>query len=177
MVNVIYDNIHTEDWSRLIDEFYTQGIKNYKFWDAVIINYKPVQSINASHKMIVKDAKEKGLSECIIAEQDLMFSSTNGWKWFIENKPKTFDLYLGCTYGQRERNMICGFHLYIISEKFYDKFLSIPNDVHVDTEMDKLKGDYKFCYPFPALQRAGYSANNGAVVNYNTILKEEDIYK
>lgn len=177
MINVIFDNIHLEDWQTLIDEFYTQGIKEYKFWDAIIINYKPVESINASHKMIVKDAKEKRLPEVIIAEQDLQFTSPNSWKYFMKNKPKSFDLYLACTFGSLEHKMVCGFHLYIISEKFYDKFLSVSNKEHIDTVMDSLKGDYKFCYPFVALQRAGYSANSGCVVNYNAILKEEDIYK
>jgi len=43
--------------------------------------------------------------------------------------------------------------------------------------MNDLGGDYKFCYPFPALQRSGYSFNNKAVVNYNTVLKDKDIWK
>lgn len=178
MVNVIYDKTHPEDWSRLIDEFYTQGISEYKFWDCISINYKPVESINSSHKMIVKDAKEKGLSECIIAEQDCHFTSPNSWKYFMEKKPKEFDLYLACTYGNLQSKLVCGFHLYIISEKFYDKFLSVPHDVHIDTEMHNLKGSYHFCYPFIAIQRAGFSINHGAVVDYNYQIKANgDIYK
>ncbi len=175
-VNVIYNNINIEDYDRLIKEFDEQNV-SYKFWDAVIIDYKVVESINASHKMIVKWAKENNMDEVIIAEQDLTFTSPNSWKYFIEKKPVDFDLYLGCTYGSLKHNMICGFHLYIVSNKFYDRFLSIPDNVHVDTFMDSLKGDYKFCYPFPALQRPGYSSNNMAVVNYNACLKPEDIYK
>lgn len=177
MVNVIFDNIHVEDYDRLINEFKVQNINEYCFWNAIIINYKPTESINASHKMIVKDAKEKGLSEVIIAEQDCTFTSPNSWKYFIENKPNSFDLYLSCTYGSLEHKMVCGFHLYIISEKFYDRFLSVPDKTHIDTEMDKLKGDYHFCYPFIAIQKSGWSANNMAVVNYNAILKEEDYYR
>ena len=38
-------------------------------------------------------------------------------------------------------------------------------------------GDFKFCYPFPALQRPGFSANNKAIVDYNKILEPKDIYK
>lgn len=177
MVNVIFDNIYLEDKDRLIQEFSEQNISEYKFWNAIIINYKPVQSINASHKMIVRDAKEKRVSETIIAEQDCHFTSPNSWKYFMDNKPSDYDLYLGCTYGSLKQKMICGFHLYIISEKFYDKFLSVSDNEHIDTAMDSLKGDYKFCYPFVALQRVGYSANNGAVVNYNPIISNEDIYK
>jgi hypothetical protein len=64
----------------------------------------------------------------------------------------------------------------MVHEKFYEKFLSVPDDVHIDTSMDELKGNYVFCYPFAALQRAGFSANNRTVVNYNPILKNEDVY-
>src|SRR5450631_2491154 len=101
MINVIYDNIHVEDKDRLIKEFNEQHCY-YKFWDAIIINYKPVESINSSHKMIVRWAKENKMKECIIAEQDLTFTSPNSWKYFKENKPKEFDLYLACTYGSLE---------------------------------------------------------------------------
>lgn len=177
MVNIIYNKIQVEDYDRLIKEFDEQNITEYKFWDAIMVNYKAVEGINASHKMIVRWAKENGMKEIIIAEQDLMFTSTSSWKYFMDNKPEKFDLYLWGSYVKPlSSNLVCGFHLYIISEKFYDKFLSVPYNVHIDTAMDLLKGDYKFCYPFPALQRVGYSLNNMAVVNYNAILSKEDIY-
>lgn len=75
---------------------------------------------------------------------------------------------------------MCGLQLYFINEKFYDAFLNIPKKVHCDTYMDNLNGDYKYCYPFPALQRPGFSTNNKdskEPVNYNSILSEKDIYK
>lgn len=175
-VNVIYNKIQVDDYDRLIKEFNEQSVE-YKFWDAIMMDYKAVEGINASHKMIVRWAKENNMSEVIIAEQDVTFTSPKSWEYFIDNKPKDFDLYLWGSYVKPlSSNLVCGFHLYIISEKFYDKFLSVPENVHIDTEMDKLKGDYKFCYPFPALQRVGWSSNNGAVVNYNSILTTEDIY-
>jgi hypothetical protein len=75
-----------------------------------------------------------------------------------------------------ELKKVTGFHLYIISQEFYDRFLSVPDSVHIDVAMDDLEGDYHFCYPFPALQRAGFSANNSAYSNYNSVLKPKDIY-
>jgi len=85
--------------------------------------------------------------------------------------------YLACTYiTPVSLKKVVGFHLYIIHQKFYDKFLNVAPNVHIDTAMDDLDGDYHFCYPFPAIQRAGFSANNMAVVNYNSVLKDEDIY-
>lgn len=178
-INVILDNRHTpEDYPRLIGEFIKQGIVKYRFWDGVILKDSVVASINASHKKIVKWAKENKKKVVVIAEQDLYFTSPNAWQYFLDNMPKGFDLYLWGSYViPISNNVICGFQLYVVSEKFYDEFLNVPDNEHIDTAMNDIKGDYHFCYPFPALQRPGFSANNpGGVVNYNAILKPEDIY-
>lgn len=179
-VNVIFDDRHTpNDYGRLLEEFIVQGITKYKFHNAIILKDSVVDSIAASHKKIVQDYKDKGISQCIIMEQDCTFTSPNAWKFFLDNKPQSFDLYLWGSYIQPISNKkICGFQLFIISSKFYDAFLSVPKNNHIDTAMDNIDGDYHFCYPYPALQRAGFSANNpNAPVNYNALLKEEDIYR
>ncbi len=177
-INIIYDNRQSDDYQRLLGEFIEQDIVKFKFWEAICDKNSVVASINASHKMIVRYAREKKKPYVVIAEQDLTFSCIGAWDYFIKKMPDVFDLYLACTYiVPISNNKVCGFHLYCISEKFYDTFLSIPDDVHIDTYMDELGGDYKYCYPFPALQRAGYSFNNHAVVDYNTVLSEKDIWK
>lgn len=177
-VNVIFDDRFPNDKERLIREFEEQGIEDFKFWEAIVLTDSVVDSIAASHKMIVQDAKDRGLKECIVAEQDLTFTCPTAWEYFIGNKPQEFDIYLASTYILPvSNNKICGFHLYIIEEKFYDKLLNVPREQHIDTACCDLGGDYKFCYPFPALQRAGFSANSKVEVNYNQMLKEQDIYK
>ncbi len=178
-LNIIFDNRQPDDYERLTNEFEVQGIADYKFWDAVVLKESVVESINASHKMIVKDAKERKLKEVVIAEQDLTFPANDGWDYFLRSKPNGFDIYVACSYVPPiSNNILCGFHLYIVSEKFYDDFLSIPNNSHIDTAANDLKGDYKYCYPFAALQRPGFSANNpGSPVNYNSLLQPTDIYQ
>lgn len=181
-VNVIFDNRHTPtDYERLLGEFITQGITSYKFWDAIILTHSVIDSIAASHKMIVQNAKDKGIKECFILEQDATFTSPNAWKYFLDNKPKSFDLYLwGSHIVPLSNKCVCGFQLYVISEKFYSIFLEVPNGLHIDSAMDEIKGDYHFCYPFPCLQRAGFSANNpGEHVNYTVGcgITEKDIYR
>lgn len=160
-------------------EFEIQGIHFYRFWNATIDKDSVVKSINASHKKIVQWAKDNNKPYVCIAEQDLTFPAKDGWDYFLKSQPKEFDLYLACTYVPPiTNNIVCGFHLYIVAQKFYDKFLSAPDGEHIDTAMDGLKGDYKFCYPFAALQRPGFSWNNPhSPVNYNGILKSEDIYQ
>ena len=175
-LNIIFDNRQDADYGRLLGEFIEQGIFDYKFWTPV---EKPtvVESINASHKRIVEDAKERGLKSVIIGEQDLHFTAKHSWEYFLKNKPDDFDIYLCGTYiVPIENKKICGFHLYEVSEKFYDKFLSVSPTEHIDTAVCNLGGDYHFCYPFPAIQRAGYSFNNKDQVNYNSVLDPKDIY-
>lgn len=179
-INIIYDNRNSDDYGRLLGEFMAQSvIPKYKFWDCVIINEgmdSVVRSINASHKMIVRWAKENNMPYVIIAEQDLMFTCDTAWEYFLSKMPKSFDIYLACSYIPNN-DIICGFHLYILHGRFYDKFLDIPDNQHIDTAANDLGGEFVFCKPFPALQRIGYSANNKVVVDYNKVLKDEDTYK
>lgn len=154
-----------------------QKIQDYEIWPCLMYS-NVVSSINLSHKMIVRDAKERGLKRVAIAEDDLYFPSEDGWKYFLSNEPEYYDIYCAATYITPISNgMICGFHLYMVHERFYDTFLSVRDDVHIDTAFNNIKGVYKFCYPFAALQRPGFSSNNMAQVNYNSILKPEDIYQ
>jgi hypothetical protein len=175
-LNIIFDSRRQEKYEPLMAELATQKITDYEIWPCVMYP-NVVASINASHKMIVRDAMERGLREVAIAEDDIFFPANDGWDYYLRNKPDEYDLYLACTYiVPVTNNKVCGFHLYMVHERFYEKFLSVPDEKHIDTAMDDLKGGYVFCYPFAALQRPGFSNNNRAVVNYNKILKPEDVY-
>ena len=106
-----------------------------------------------------------------------MFTADGAWDYYLRNMPMDFDLYLACTYVKPfDPIKITGFHLYTVAAKFYDKFLIAPDTAHIDVAMDDLGGDYRLCYPFPALQRAGFSSNCSGYANYNTVLNKEDIY-
>lgn len=177
-LNIIYDARRHEKYHPLMDELERQGIDDFEIWPCIMYD-NVVSSINASHKMIVRDAQEKGLEEVFIAEDDLFFPANDGWEYFLRNKPKPtdYDIYLAATYiPEKPPTQICGFHLYSVSSRFYDQFLSVPDESHIDTAMNYVDGKYVFCTPFPALQRAGFSANNKCVCNYNAVLAKEDIY-
>lgn len=176
-INVIYDDRHPEDYERLLKEFEEQGITDFKFWDATVNKDSVVGSINRSHKRIIEWAKENNMPFVIVAEQDLKFTREGAWQYFLDNIPNSYDIYLSSTYVKDlYKKVICGFHLYICHSKFYDTFLSVPNEVHIDSAMNDTGGDFHICYPYPALQRIGFSANNKSIVNYNSILSKEDIY-
>lgn len=181
-INIIYDCRRFEKYEPLIAELGRQKVV-YEIWPCIIYP-NVVSSINASHKMIVKDAKEKGLVECCIAEDDVMFPNENGFEWFLENKPKIYDIYSACNYigkkpsGQKgafRAEAIIGFQLYLIHSRYYDTFLSTPDTQHIDAEQKSALMYY--CYPHAALQRSGFSANNKTICNYNSALNREDIYQ
>jgi len=125
-----------------MEELERQGVTDFEIWPCILLP-DVVQSINASHKMIVRDAQDKGLEEVFIAEDDLFFPAKDGWKYFLKNKPKPtdYDIYLSCTYiPQDPPQHICGFHLYSVSSKYYDTFLSAPDFQHIDTARTKYYG-------------------------------------
>jgi hypothetical protein len=185
-MNIIHDDRFFERFDLLKSELETQGITDYKIFPAIIDRKTVVESINASFKAIVLDAKERGLKEVMIAEDDLYFRNENGFKYFMDNKPDNFDVYIGGTYLIDNRieykapivkvDGWVGNQLIIINEKYYDTYLSVPNESHIDTVQQGL-GDFYLCFPMPALQRPSKSANNNnELVNYNAILPKEFIY-
>lgn len=169
----------------------TQQKIDTKIWPCVPDNQDVVRSISLSHKQIIAFAKEHHLPEVCIMEEDVMFPSPDGWQYFLENKPANFDLYLGGAYnlneaaykrireqsGPVEIHNFAGLHCYIINESYYDKFLSIPEDKHIDDQPGM--GRFYVCAPFAALQHPGWSANARCRVDYNCdkrILPPECIY-
>lgn len=184
IVNVIYDNRRMEDEDRLINMFKEHSI-DFALWDAIIDKKTVVESISASHKMIVSWAKSNEWPEVCIAEQDLYFPCIGSWEYFLNNKPDDYDIYVGGNYLLNEPenytapyyklNEYVGNQLIIVSEKYYDRFLSVPDLAHIDTAQKGL-GNFYACWPIAALQRPGFSANAGTDVNYNTNLKPEWIY-
>ena len=182
VINIILDKRTPEDdYPRLIGEFIKQSVTpKYKFWEATVLSHSVIDSIAASHKKIVQWAKDNDLKEVCIAEQDMYFTCPDSWKYFLENKPKEYSVYTSSTYLMPlSANMLTGFHLYFVHHSFYDTFLSVKENNHIDTAISDLKSNHKICYPFVALQRPGFSFNakHLEMVNYNILIKEEDIYR
>lgn len=176
-LNIILDARRSERVEPLFAELKRQKITDYEIWPCIILP-DVVSSINASHKMIVQKAKDLNWEYVFIGEDDLWLPAEDGWKYFLSKMPKSFDVYSSATYvnDKDNRNKLCGFHLYAVARKFYDRFLSIPDNKHIDTACDEMGGDFHVCRPFAALQRAGFSSNNRAICDYNVMLNKEDIY-
>lgn len=185
--HIIADPLRPHPNNTLEDEIARQGIQA-RIWVGIHDPLSVVSSINRSHKMIVRLAKEQQLPEICIMEEDVMFPAADGWRYFLTNKPESFDLYLGGCYGlnQRAYNRIAsdpgateihnfaGLHCYIISASYYDRFLALPEDSHIDDQPGM--GRFYVCSPFAALQHPGWSSNNRAHADYNTQIPQECIY-
>ncbi len=168
-----------ERHSRLLKELETQGIEDYEMWEGI---YLPSvkRSINLAHKQIVEFASVAGYEEVAIAEDDIKFTHPNSWNYFLENKPKDFDIYLSMVYlGQPDLNGVVrdftGLTLYVVAKRFYETFLSVPEDEHLDITLAGL-GKFVVCDPFIAIQYNGWSANTGKMEEYDSLLKDRKLY-
>jgi len=184
MINVIHDPRYPEKLKLLAEDFDRKGIP-YCVWPAVFDEPTIEGSINMSHKQIVGYAKQEGLPFIKIAEDDAWFPADDGYKYYlnnVQNLSPECDIYLAGTYGPRkhyspgliEAEQIIGLHCYMIFERYYDIFLATPDEAHID--ISQRGGLYLAVYPFACLQRPGYSSNTKREVNFNTLLKPEDIY-
>lgn len=162
-----------------LKEIKEQGIKDYKVWDGIYNELNPIQAISQSHKMIVRDAKEKGLPRVFIAEDDFMFTNKGAWEYFLKSIPEEYDLFLSHIYYGKwdETGKIKGpfssLTLYCVHEKFYDKFLLKDETEHLDLTMNKAwRHDIRVCLPMVCKQMSGWSDNEKVIKDW--AYKEHD---
>ena len=170
-LNIIVGN-RAERLPRLMNELQTQQITNYELWDGVFLP-SIKESINAAFKQIVRWAKIAEFAEIIIAEDDIRFSRPGAWQYYLSQKPKDYDLYLGGIFlGEPDENNVVkeftGMTLICVAERFYDTFLNTPNDEHIDRLLNGL-GRFVVCNPFVCTQYDGISSNSGQFEKYGEL--------
>src|SRR5262245_60079986 len=97
-VNIIHLPHRTDRMESLLAQLSCQGITDYTIWNGIIDNNLAAKGISQAHKQIVRHAKENRLPEVLIAEDDLKFTAKGAFRFFLENKPQDFDLYLSSIY-------------------------------------------------------------------------------
>lgn len=152
-------------------------------WDGIIVKGLPHTGISRSHKQIVQHAKDNKLKLALIAEDDFKLTCPVSWRFFTENIPDYFDIYLGGIsagkVNEEERTVSgwSGLFLYAIHARFYDVFLSAPEELNIDRWLsgvglqdieDKLgrKPVYKLCYPIASITSDGVSYKSGEHVSH-----------
>lgn len=163
-INIIYTpnpDPYKDRWQSLSQELASQNITDFRIWPGIIDKIMPFRGVSKAHKQIVKWAKETGLDQIMIAEDDIKFTCQRSFQYFLDNKPIDFDLYLSSVYhGKIESDNtiteFCGLTLYIIHSRFYNDFLKITEQNHLDMSL-KNTGKFVVCNPFIAVQRNGWS--------------------
>lgn len=188
-INIIHDSRRPEKYPLLIAELTRQGLTDddYDIWPCMLVG-SVIESINASHKMIIQKAKEEGMEDICVMEDDVLFPALDGFRYFLDNKPPfPWRVYLAGAYAvewykplPRWVTHFVGMHCYLMNHIFYSVFLNIPLDKHIDTAVSDMIKEYDIsvqcCYPMAAIQRKGWSSNNMKEVDYNYVLKTEDVY-
>ena len=153
--------------------------------DATEFKMPVKKAITQGHKRIIQSAKNNNLPYCIVAEDDLVFTGNGAWNYFIGNMPESFDLYFGLIYqGTVENNRVLNgmsgvMTLYVVHQRFYDFFLSIPDDCHVDRELGQTayKHEYYVSPKICVVQSGSYSDNLRRSMNYDVYLDGKEVYE
>jgi hypothetical protein len=176
--------IHSiDDHSRyniLMKELEQQGIYKYMLFPSVYHPKSAMQGINLAHRQCIEYAKIAEFPEILIMEDDIRFTSPKSFEYFLNQKPNDFDIYLGGVYVSNPNadgtlHDFCGFHCYIVKADFYDTYLSVPYDEHIDRAMSG-KGKFILCDPMIAIQHSGYSHNTKRHETYENLLVGKNLY-
>jgi len=167
-LHILHPKSRSDRYLLLMEELIEQGIEDHRLFDNPIGQSMRDRRklISSGHKKIVQYAKDCGFKKVIIAENDLKFFGPGAWKYYLENTPEDYDIYFGMIYdGQIENNRVVskasGFTLYTVHERFYDAFLGINSDSHIDLAITSQHAQYKFmvCDPMVCEQNDTQSDN------------------
>lgn len=153
-----------------------------RFWEG---EYTPqaFYGITASFKKIVRWAKENNLPMVTIGEDDLLFTAPGAWQYYLDNLPNEFDIYSGGIYsGQiKDGKIVNGYSgntLITVHEKFYDFFLSVRDDYHLDRTLGTFafEKNYRIVEPFVVIQLSGFSDNHRRGTNHEGKLLDMKLF-
>lgn len=155
-----------------------------KFWEGIIDRHMRRRGVNLAHKQIIRQAKENGDRLCCIMEDDCRFFAKGAWDYYLERIPEDFDLYLAMCYycDLDESNRIMGLFssltLYIVHERFYDFYLSVPEDEHLDRYLGLTSDTHKYivCDKYCCEQDGSISDNSLMQSDYKSYLIGRNIY-
>jgi hypothetical protein len=179
-INIIHLEKRPVRLESLIKELKGEAVERYTLWSGIVDHDNTARGISRAHKQIVHFAKDKYLSEILIAEYDIHFTAPGAISFFHESKPQDFDLYLGgIYYGNISQDSIAddfaGLTLYLVHARFYDLFLSTDDSRDLDRFLAG-KGKFLVCDPFVVTQHDGHSDHAGEHKSYGTYLNGRKLY-
>lgn len=175
---------------------------NWEIFDA-IWKQPGYIGISESFKSIIRKAKEDGLKQVLIFEDDIKFTSDRSKEQFqkcIDSLPDEWDVLLGGIYSLTNLNDLenesingcikkigdfSALHCTLLNHTVYDKILKhdpLSKYCHLDRYIGKMSRytvNTYVCYPMIAIQKTTYS-DSGHVrrqVNYDNYLKKFELFK
>lgn len=166
------------------------GINHVYIQPGVYEHANPRTNISTAHKNCILHAIDQGWDYCIILEDDVKFTHTDSYRYFIGNivsLPLDWDIYTSGFYTAssfgKDYNHVyrifdfSGLHCYAVNKKFYDKFLSCPKGVNIDRWISSPGNGISFCcYPFAAVQSAGFSENTNMYKDYSNLISDKELF-
>ena len=179
LVNIIHSTDRYDRYKLLVHEANEQGY-DFRLWEGIKSQDKPAVNISKAHRRIVKFAKDTNLEEIIILEDDIKWCCKGAFDYFINNKPKLFDLYLATISWGRvlPDNMVLDFSGlmgYIIHNKYYNTFLSSDTKLDIDRAQAR-RGQFYVCNPFAAIQYETFSDNTKRIHLNDKLFKNRNLY-
>lgn len=180
LVGIIHNPKDGKRMDQLMGQLQEQRIRNYTLFPAIIDRRSTKRGINLAHKSIVETARDLRMDRVAILEDDVLFTHPQSWAKFLADMPKSFDIYLGGCYIPEfsGESLIswCGMHCYIIHSRFYNEFLSLPEDEHIDRALAG-KGEFHLSKPMIAIQSNGYSSNTKKEEDYSPLLVGAELFR
>jgi GT2 family glycosyltransferase len=179
-LHIIHLPHRTDRLQFLKQEIAEQEIANYRIWNGITTAI-PSNGIARAHQQIITYAKANRMTEIMIAEDDIHFTAPGAFNFFIRHRPVVYDIYLGGILWRDTKDHetlvdFCGLALYMIHEKFYDKFLGLTGDMDIDRELAG-KGNFTLCQPMVAMQYNGYSDNRKCNCNFERHTRSLNYYR
>lgn len=183
--NPITDRVAQQRYLNLMQQLQEQEITDYTIFAGEYDEVNTKRAINRGHKQIIQHAKDKGLKNVIIMEDDCCFTGQYAWKFFLSKIPKDYDLFTALIYSgevneyNRVKNGMSGTHtLYSVHSRFFDFLLSQPDDVHCDRNAGMYAHQFKYyvCNPMCVIQKGGYSHNLRQSMTYEPYLIGKKMY-
>lgn len=169
-----------------LQQFHEQSLEQgfgYRVWPGIVYPHDRKRGVYEAHAQIVKYAKEQNLPYIMIAEDDCRFFAPNAFNYFLENIPTDADIYFSMVYvgaikDNRIVSVFSGMTMYIVFQRFYDFYLSLPESCHLDRELGLSANIHKYivCDKFCTFQDGSKSDNSLMQCDYSPYLKDRKIY-
>jgi hypothetical protein len=167
---LLHDTRHSERLQPTLEGLARNGVTPEIWYASYVPGESVVQAINREHRSIVQLAKDEGWDRVCIMEDDL--DIVGDFQRYVSlTKGADCDLFLGGGYqragSETGVTSWIGMHLYTCYSRYYDTFLNVDPNQHVDVA-NWGKGVVYYYGPVGE-QRAGFSLNTRGWADYSKL--------